>query len=82
MTLIKESKKEKPTYRVVKYSLEYGEWVMMKCVAMGVHLSTHINMCPDTTLLEDDPYMHKAVEVLYLYEYGHIKPMYNVIFLF
>ena len=42
---------------------------MMKCVEMGGHFSTNIDMCPsDTTLLEEDPYMHKVMEVLYLYE--------------
>ena len=80
----KRKKKEKPAYRVAKYSLEYVEWVMMKCVEMGGHFSTHIDMCSsDTTLSEEDPYMHKVMEVVYLYEYdGHIKPMFNVIFLF
>ena len=70
---------------MAKYSLEYAEWVMMKCVEMGGHFSAHIDMCPsDTTLSEENPYyMHKVMEVSYLYEYdGHIKPMFNVIFLF
>ena len=28
----KKHKKEKPMYRVAKYSLEYADWLMMKCV--------------------------------------------------
>ena len=33
-------------------------------------------MCPsDTTLSEEDAYMHKAMEVLFLCD-GHIKPMF------
>ena len=33
-------------------------------------------MCPsDTTLSEQDAYMHKAMEVLFLCD-GHIKPMF------
>ena len=52
----KRKRKEKPTYRTAKYSLEYAEWVMMKCVKMGGHFSTHVNMCPsNTTLSEEDP---------------------------
>ena len=42
---------------------------------------THIDMCPsDTTLSEEDLYMHKALEVLYLYD-GHIKPMFQPLLL-
>ena len=40
---------------------------MMKCVEMGGHTSTHIDMCPsETTLSEEDPYMHKVMEEQYL----------------
>jgi len=43
------------------------QWVMMKCVEMGGHTSTHIDMCPsETTLSEEDPYMHKVMEEQYL----------------
>ena len=52
----KKHKKEKPMYHVAKYSSEYAEWVMMKCVEMGGHFSTHIDwdMCPSyTTLLKE-----------------------------